>query len=297
MRVLQAGYPKSGNYLLYNILKRIFDEADLEFQPIIHSYSVNSLASKIPLSNVMQKDIDWIEFRNGQNTLGLSSILKIPLTDDLSQYMCANHIIWTHSEFTQTLQDNLKHFDKVIYIYRDPRSSLVSKANAAMKAYGQYHYPVEGTTKNDIITKSYWNVILYWLQHVTTWAGDGDNILYIKYEDFLAQPEISLNKIVTYLGFDFSEAQISKICDHVSISAMRKREASDTHVRAGKFDEWKTELTVPQKLFATVIIKFIGPNFNRKPYFYWMKRFVVLNIIRIVIAFRSAINSYRGYLK
>jgi len=106
-----------------------------------------------------------------------------------------------------------------------------------------------------------------WFDHVGGWRTNKDNlnILYIQFEDLVADLEGCLRKIIDFCGFEINEERLPKILEKCSFAFMKKHENKFDHhtgriweegykpnsfLRKGKTGEGKLTLTAEQeKLF------------------------------------------------
>ena len=253
MKVLQCGYPKSGNYFLYNNLHSIMECTGQTFQTKISKLASEERIGSGPLSNRQQANIDWIEFDTHRLFLGLGSVLKVPITETLGDYLENDHLVWSHSNANSTMKSHLSDFDKVVYIYRDPRSILVSKAHAGLQDYGKVHYPSPGKTPTDVAVNALGNILMHWSIHLLSWATTNGDILFVNYTDLKNDKISTLKQIISYLGLELTDEQLAIIAQNTSLENMQKKEGSDVHVRTGSDVEWKNVLPMWVQIISYLV--------------------------------------------
>ncbi|CAI9531751.1 unnamed protein product [Staurois parvus] len=101
-----------------------------------------------------------------------------------------------------------------------------------------------------------------WGAHVRDWWNlkEQKNILYVFYEDMLEDPSREIQRVVRFLGKDFSEEVVDRICQHTSFKAMKKNPLTNytaisstimdhsisPFMRKGICGDWKNHFTVAQ---------------------------------------------------
>ncbi len=134
MKILQNGYPKSGNYWLYKIIDNIYKQASIEKYSFIKNHPIYDIAKHWELSYPQQVDIDMIDVLYVGTFFRISSVFRRKIAD-FSQYVNQTSHVWSHSNYCEKSAGVFNHFDKVIYIIRDPRDVLISSANFAFTPY------------------------------------------------------------------------------------------------------------------------------------------------------------------
>lgn len=139
----------------------------------------------------------------------------------------------------------------VIYVLRDPRSVMVSYYRY-LTGLGFF----SGDMSSLIRSKEYG--IDAWVFHVQNWLdrrATDTRFAFIKYEDFKAHPENSINNLARLIGVLLPDDVINRIQQRTSFETMQQLEASYRNIamknydakykfiRSGTPDGWKAELS------------------------------------------------------
>ncbi len=142
-------------------------------------------------------------------------------------------------------------YRKVIYLIRDGRDVMVS----------YYHYlHALGHIKSDLnttIINGYDFFPSTWSSHVDAWLENPfkSEIIFLKYEDLLKNPNKEIKKIVDFADLDADDALINRAIERTSFNRMKKREKKGgwdanrnwpkgkTFIRKGKSGSYKEELS------------------------------------------------------
>lgn len=105
------------------------------------------------------------------------------------------------------------------------------------------------------------HVLEYWKL-----SKENSNILFIFYEDMKKDLNEEVKKVMTFLGKQFTQEQIDKLCDHLSVDSMRKNPATNLNafvdivkskydkvedfqfIRSGQIGSYKKELTEEENI-------------------------------------------------
>lgn len=155
---------------------------------------------------------------------------------------------------------------KCIYLYRDPRDHLVSismfykygNANATVSSFLRKKTELETielflrgfTVESDGLSFDFQSLkntcldVLNWLNWINKNPERG---LALKYEDLVANTDLSLKLIRNFIGFDASDESISLVAKNHSFKSQTGRkpgqEKKGVHLRKGKVGDWKNHFT------------------------------------------------------
>ncbi len=246
LKLLQIGAPKSGNYWLYTIIQHIYEIKGVPSRSFIKNQPVYQKARFWDLSNSRQAGIDMMDIEDRQCYYRISSVVREPIAD-LENYVNETNHVWTHSEVCDNTQFVLKHFNKLVYIYRDPRDVAVSAARFAFTPYMLKYYPHGERSFESYLANHFPEMIHRWIWHVTDYLLFKEDfpVHFIAYENLLGNFERTVFDLVRYLGFEFSEKEMDELKQPVSFQEMRKKDP--THVKKGKRMQWIHVLNNSQK--------------------------------------------------
>jgi len=246
MKLLQNGYPKSGNYWLYKILDSIYKQAGVDKKSFIKNHPIHQLARNWELSYPQQAEIDMIDVLYVGTFYRISSIFRRKITD-FNEYVSQTSHVWSHSNYCEKSSEVFSHFDKVVYIIRDPRDVLVSSANFAFTPYMQTYYPTFYDNPATYLDMELEVLCNHWSNHVMEYLErfPFDNIYFIFYENLLMDFDGELDNILRYLEIDLSDDQKLEVKESTKFKTMKAD--SPNHVNKANLYNWKFKLSAKQK--------------------------------------------------
>ncbi|MGA9589512.1 MAG: sulfotransferase domain-containing protein [Salegentibacter sp.] len=249
MKILQIGYPKSGNFWLYQILEQLLERTGKSTKSFIQQQPIYELAKNWDLNFPEQADIDVIDITDLQTTYRISSIFRMPV-DDLEAYLRKTNHVWTHSPVCKKSEDIYRHFDKKVYIIRDPRDVLLSASRYFCSDYMLKYFPQEETEPLAFLEKNFEKLLKQWTWHV--WdhlrlqEKSGIHICY--FEGFLNDFQQELSLLLDYLDLDLNHNQKQELEKAVSFSHLKKK--NPKHLKKGSQGQWNEGLSKEQKAKA-----------------------------------------------
>ena len=249
MKILQIGYPKSGNFWLYQIVGQLLETTGKSTKSFIQQQPIYELAKNWDLNFPEQADIDVIDITDLQTTYRISSIFRMPV-DDLQAYLRKTNHVWTHSPVCKKSEDIYWHFDKKVYIIRDPRDVLLSASRYFCSDYMLKYFPQEETEPLAFLEKNFEKLLKQWTWHV--WdhlrlqEKSGIHICY--FEGFLDDFQQELSLLLDYLDLDLNHNQKQELEKAVSFSHLKKK--NPKHLKKGSQGQWNEGLSKEQKAKA-----------------------------------------------
>lgn len=183
---------------------------------------------------------------------------KLNITDQFEEYLNENHktLFKLNGEIygPQRLPLNFTGINdyKKIFFLRDPRDVLVS----AYYSFGYSHVEPDSTSMIDSFLKKRatiqnQTIDEYVLQEMERWIKPAymnykklrvestNDVLYLKYNDYIEDTEGIVNKILTFFGLENRD-----LAKRLAMSAnpITRLEEKDQHKRSGKNNQWKTHL-------------------------------------------------------
>ena len=225
MIIWLASYPKSGNTWVRSIISTLLYSSDGAFN--------FDLIKKIPqfpkkevfkdlvkdFSNFNEIKKNWITVQGKINSEKEIKLLK------------------THNGKYTVEKDNFTDDQNslaVIYIVRDPRTLVKSISNHFTKShYDACKFLIApsliGNGKNFEERKDgILTLIGKWNDHYRSWTKNKNNLLLIKYEDLVNNPETELTKLIKflekYISFKTSEKKNKTILETTSFSNLKNME-------------------------------------------------------------------------
>ena len=144
---------------------------------------------------------------------------------------------------------------KYIITIRDPRDCLISAYWFVRRRPGHWDYEkAMSMSLDEYITDKlesgeFKNRFVGWLD---SWRQSvNEDVIFVRYEDLLVDAEKELRRVFKFLGFDISMSEISALVKKQSFENKSKRkpgqENTDSFLRKGIADEWKSEFSDYQK--------------------------------------------------
>ena len=225
MIIWLASYPKSGNTWVRSILAALLYSSDGAFN--------FDLIKKIPQFPKKEVFKDLVKNFSNFNEIKKNWITvqeKINSEEEIK-------LLKTHNGKYTVEKDNFTDDQNslaVIYIVRDPRTLVKSISNHFTKShYDASKFLIAPSLigngksfeerKDGILT-----LLGKWNDHYRSWTKNKNNLLLIKYEDLVNNPETELTKLIKflekYISFKTSEKKNKTILETTSFSNLKNME-------------------------------------------------------------------------
>ena len=261
MKILQGGAPKCGNFWLYQILQETLRAAGLNTTSFIEQQPIFQLAMDWDLNFPSQASIDVIDITDLQTSYRISSIFKMPV-ESLSDYLTKTKHVWTHSPVCKRSWEVFDHFDKKVYIIRDPRDRAVSASKYYCSEYFLKYYPHGETDPQKYLDKNFVTLMQEWVWHVFDHLrlSRRNHIHIVFYENLLWDFGAEYSRLLDYLEIDLLETRRKDIENTVSFEQLKKE--NPKHLKTGKSGYWREKLSQEQQEKAEKItgplLEFLG---------------------------------------
>lgn len=261
MKLLQIGYPKSGNFWLYQILEQILTRSG-NFQPkFIEQHPIHDLAKNWELNYPTQADIDMIDITDLQTIYRISSIFQMPITNFYDYLEKTNHV-WTHSPICERSAEVYSHFNKKIYIVRDPRDVMISASKYFCSPYMLKYFPQPISDPEEFLKKHFESLLKDWVWHVWDHLRLQEKLeLHLCFfEGFKLDFQQELSFLLDYLELELADSEKEALEQAVSFNHLKKK--NPKHLKKGTSGYWMDQLSEEQKekaaMIAGPLISFLG---------------------------------------
>lgn len=252
MKILQIGIPKSGNFWLYKIIDEILISSGQKQLHFIEQHPVYQLAKTWDLNYPEQAQIDVIDITDWQTSYRISSIFRMP-ADNFENYISKTNHVWTHSPICKRSEEVYSHFDKKIYIIRDPRDRAVSSSIYHCSPYMMKYFPQPEKDPGIYFQKNFETLIKNWVWHVFDHLRLQKELAVhlVFYEGLLCDFQKELNKLLEYLEIELQEKEKTRIEEKLSFRSLKKN--NPKHLRKGTYGYWTSYFTQQQREKAAAI--------------------------------------------
>ena len=225
MIIWLASYPKSGNTWVRSIISSLLysNDGNFNFELML---KVSQFPEKKYFKNLINDFSNFNEIKENwilaQDMINLDNEIKILKTHQ------GNYTVKKDS-FTNNQNTLAK-----IYIVRDPRTLISSLSNHYTMTIDQASNflmtpQITGNTKKWEEKETGMQCLLgKWDDHYRSWTKNKNNLLLIKYEDLVQNPENELEKMINflkkYLNFETDNIKNKKILETTSFVNLKKME-------------------------------------------------------------------------
>jgi hypothetical protein len=225
MIIWLASYPKSGNTWVRSIISSLLysNDGNFNFELML---KVSQFPEKKYFKNLINDFSNFNEIKENwilaQDMINLDNEIKILKTHQ------GNYTV-NKDSFTNNQNTLAK-----IYIVRDPRTLISSLSNHYTMTIDQASNflmtpQIIGNTKKWEEKETGMQCLLgKWNDHYRSWTKNKNNLLLIKYEDLVQNPESELEKMINflkkYLNFETDNIKNKKILETTSFVNLKKME-------------------------------------------------------------------------
>lgn len=250
-RILQAGYPRSGNTLLWKVLSHIQAERR-EFR----SFSVDSGFRQVKEFYEKEKLIHREDAHVDKFSMVEGAFTYVYPNEDMrfirvnpAVFIEASSLLFTHD--VPSLFVDAPGFERIdvrFYVCRDPRPVYISLCHHSVRPAILKLLPSMKIKSIDEIMKRDDLTIRWaerWKQHVQSFLEHREAFELVRYESMVSEKRETLRSLVAIVDPKASDERRDQIVESVmrvtDFESMQKD--SPGHVRKGGSDEWKSEIT------------------------------------------------------
>ena len=261
MKILQSGVPKCGNFWLYRIIQEILKRSGRVTTSFIEQQPIYNLAKDWDLNFPEQSRIDVLEITDLQDNYRISSIYRMPI-DNIGEYVAQAKHVWTHSPVCKRSGEVFSHFDKIVYIIRDPRDRAISASKYYCSDYMLKYFPQEEKDPERFLQKNFEQLMHEWVWHV--WdhlrLSREHNIHISFFEGYKMDFQQELDLMLNFLGEEFTAEQKADLEEAVSFNSMKKK--NPKHLKKGTSGYWMDQLSDEQlektEIIAGPLLRYLG---------------------------------------
>lgn len=249
MFIGQCGMPKSGNYLLYRILREILQQLGSwsSYSGKTRCWdSLFQLNDDIPLMFPEQRDIDEVYIKDGLIFLYNGHLNASFAIRNIEEFKYTSRLIWTHQvpmlEHHKLLGSERRWF----YILRDGRDVINSWAHNVVSPDMRRRNPQYRISRVEDLYQRYdlfEKTVKRWASHVQAYLKLRNYYLEIRYENLVKEKVSEIKRIADYLGISIPD--VNAIMKKTSVEATRLH--APLHVRRARVGDWRVYFTSRHK--------------------------------------------------
>ena len=242
---------------LYHIIEELLDRSKITKQSHIKQQPIHPIAKQWPDPLHRLADIDTIQFFLDSPFYIIDAAFRLPLLD-FDRYIANTTHVWTHSPASQRVQDKILKFDKIVYIIRDPRDTLISQAHFL---YAKHMSQFDGAvtkTPTQHISEQLHQATRKWVKHVASYLMlsllSPDQVKIIFYEQLREHFTDTVHELSLFLDLTTDPADIAAIAEATSFQNLQQ--ITGQHLRIGTSNQWVTDLSPVQQ---AEVLRVAGP--------------------------------------
>ncbi|RIL00270.1 MAG: hypothetical protein DCC71_18870 [Proteobacteria bacterium] len=231
MRILQCGFPKSGNYGVQRLLAAILDAHGLR----------RSYKRRVGLARVAEAfgslmfpeaaEVDAFSFASGRCRLEFPHAACRWLDVDPALLLDGSNLLWTHDPCEVALRPELAAVTHRVYVLRDGRDVVDSLVHHVVRPevralQPEYRYATPAQVYAD--ERLFASYARRWAEHVASWLRARERFVLVRFEELASDPAGVAAKLAHALGM---AADAEEIGAAVSFRALRA--AAPGHLRRG----------------------------------------------------------------
>lgn len=231
--VLQAGYMKSGNYWLWNIIEAALARSNIRKRSFIREQPIYRVAKDWKLAFDGESGIDMIDIRPHVRRYVIPPVFGWPIYE-LDEYVRRCSHVWTHSDLLPGTERYFKKFGKLVAIVRDPRDVALSVRRFDGNAFRRTFY---GTTPDAALGPAQG-----WDRCIESYLRNARalDLHVVFYERLVLDWDAELDRLLAHLELDIGASGRRAITRATRFSEMKKRSAM--HLAKGQAFGWMHEL-------------------------------------------------------
>lgn len=246
-RVLQCGFPKSGNYGVYRLLAAVLGAHGLH-RSFKRRAGIARIAETLGADQLLfpeAAEVDAFSLSAGGARLELPHPACRWLPVDPALLLEGSTLLWTHDPCERALDPRLAAVTHRVYVVRDGRDVLESLAHhvvrpALRRLHPEYrHARAEAVLADLPLLASY---ARRWAAHVTGYLANREQFLLVRLEDLIREPEATVARVARALGLAVDAAALAP---RLAFDALAP--GARGHLRRGVVGGWRDAFGAAQR--------------------------------------------------
>lgn len=251
LRVLQCGFPKSGNYGVHRLLSAILEAHDLR----------RSYKRRVGLARVAEAfgslvfpeaaEVDSFSFASGRCRLEFPHADCRWLDVDPALLLDGSTLLWTHDPCEVALRPELAAITHRVYVLRDGRDVVDSLVHHVVRPEVRALHPeYRHTTAADVYAdeRLFASYACRWAEHVASWLRQRERFVLVRLEELASDPAAVAAKLAHAFGLAIDADEIG-----ASVSFAALRPSAPGHLRRGAVGGWRDAFgPVQRRVFDAV---------------------------------------------
>ncbi len=247
IRVLQCGFPKSGNYGFYRAIRLVMDEKGL-FVSYKQASGLSQIIERLCEGYVFVPDMDMVDSfycRDGRFVLEFPHPSCRFVDVDGQMLLSVSTFLWTHEKAEIVRNRLLKNITHRFYVLRDGRDVVNSMAHHVTRPQmlavrPEYRYSSAEEVYRDM--ELFRHYVREWRDHVRSYLANRDYFVCLKLEELIDRPSMMVEKIASSLCVD---VDTEKLAEKITFKNLSK--TAPGHLRRGKNGDWRNYFTEKHK--------------------------------------------------
>lgn len=246
-RVLQCGFPKSGNYGVYRLLAAVLGAHGLH-RSFKRRAGIARIAEALASEQLVfpeAVEVDAYSLASGAARLELPHPACRWLPVDPALLLDGSTLLWTHDSCELALDPRLEAVTHRVYVVRDGRDVLDSLAHhvvrpAIRRLHPEYrHARPEAVVADLPLFASY---ARRWAAHVESYLAHREHFLLVRLEDLIREPEATVERVAATLDLAVDAAMLGP---RLAFAALAP--AARGHLRRGAVGGWRDTFGAAQR--------------------------------------------------
>jgi hypothetical protein len=243
LRILQCGFPKSGNYGVHRLLAALLDAHGLR-RSYKRRVGLAAVAEALAADRLVfpeAAEVDSFSFASGAARLEFPHPACRALPVDAALLLESSTLLWTHDPCDVVLRPELAPITHRIYVLRDGRDVVDSLVHHVVRPEVRALRPEYRHATVDAV---YADLPLFasyarrWAEHVASWLPLRERFALVRLEELAADPVAVVAKVALSLGLD---ADAEALGAKMSFAALRP--SAPGHLRSGTSGGWRDRFT------------------------------------------------------